>query len=601
MATGVGRATSLIGAGFAALGGAAIIGGIKGLVDEAREAEKIGRITEARIRSTGGAANVSAKDFDRLTTAISNKVGVDDDLIATGANMLLTFKGVRNEVGKGNDIFDQASKLAVDLAAGMNQGEVSAKGLETANIQLGKALEDPIRGINALRRSGVSFTAQQQEQIKTLVESGKTLDAQKIILKAVGEQFAGTARAAADPLQRLDVRIGNIKESIGGLLVPAVERAAEVVDDTLIPAAERWWAKHGPAVRDTFTRIDRTVDGFFEGLRDNLEPQLDRIKDAWDENRASLELLIGSLGDGKGATDAGAQSARSFGDTLVAVTQGAGKVARALKTAEGFLNELDRRFQAAGKDIHFEFVVPVIKDLGKLVGAALWANEKMIAGAATVAEALHLPMAKSLRKAEQRMAEFRRNFNDELDRLDDERVNVTARAGITWTAEAAKFRQAAGRMAGGGPVRGPGGPTSDLVPAWLSAGEFVVNAKAVDAIGLDRLQQLNAMRFARGGAVDPRLGFAGRIEGDSIDRMATGLAKGLARAVGTRLTKAMAASLSASDGRNWGSGSWQRAIAELRSDQVPFQVVSTFRAGARTAASGSVSYHALNRAVDLTG
>ena len=36
--------------------------------------------------------------------------GIDDEAIASGENLLLTFKNIRNEVGKGNKIFDQATE-----------------------------------------------------------------------------------------------------------------------------------------------------------------------------------------------------------------------------------------------------------------------------------------------------------------------------------------------------------------------------------------------------------------------------------------------------------------------------------------------------------
>jgi hypothetical protein len=59
-------------------------------------------------------------------------------------------------------------------------------------------------------------------------------------------------------------------------------------------------------------------------------------------------------------------------------------------------------------------------------------------------------------------------------------------------------------MAEGGRVAGPGGPTDDLVPTWLSAGEYVVKGSAVDAVGVNFLDSLNDMRmphFADGGLV----------------------------------------------------------------------------------------------------
>ena len=38
-----------------------------------------------------------------------NKSGIDDEAIQSGENLLLTFTDIRNEVGKGNDIFNQAT------------------------------------------------------------------------------------------------------------------------------------------------------------------------------------------------------------------------------------------------------------------------------------------------------------------------------------------------------------------------------------------------------------------------------------------------------------------------------------------------------------
>jgi hypothetical protein len=147
--------------------------------------------------------------------------------------MLLTFTGIRNEVGKGNDVFNQATSAATDLAAGLNQGKVTAEGTQQAATLLGKALNDPIAGMTALRRVGISFTTSQQNQIKALTKSGHTLEAQKLILREVNKEFGGTARAAADPLQRMSVILGNVGEDIGNKLLPALNKGADIL--TAIP------------------------------------------------------------------------------------------------------------------------------------------------------------------------------------------------------------------------------------------------------------------------------------------------------------------------------------------------------------------------------
>jgi TP901 family phage tail tape measure protein len=57
--------------------------------------------------------------------------------------------------------------------------------------------------------------------------------------------------------------------------------------------------------------------------------------------------------------------------------------------------------------------------------------------------------------------------------------------------------------AAGGYISGPGSGTSDSIPARLSNGEYVIRAKAVNALGTDVLDKMNhAEKFADGGYVD---------------------------------------------------------------------------------------------------
>jgi hypothetical protein len=216
---GLGDHGKQLAAGFAGFAAAEIF---HSFITGARESNAISRVTEQRIRSTGGAAHVTAAQVGDLATSISNKTGADDEAIQSGENFLLTFTGVRNEVGKGNDIFNQAAMAATDLAAGLNHGEVSAQGTQQAANMLGKALSEPVKGMTALRRVGISFTASQSAQIKALVRTGHTLEAQKVILREVNKEFGGTAKAAADPLQRMGVILGNVGEDVGNKLLPAL-------------------------------------------------------------------------------------------------------------------------------------------------------------------------------------------------------------------------------------------------------------------------------------------------------------------------------------------------------------------------------------------
>src|SRR5215472_17014795 len=131
----------------------------KKVVEAGETSEKVNKATEAAIKSTGGAAHVTAEQVSELGNSIMRKTGVEDEAIKSGANMLLTFTNVRNEAGKGNDIFNQSASILTDMTAAMNGGQVTQENMRKQAIALGKALNDPIAGMGALRRVGVSFTA----------------------------------------------------------------------------------------------------------------------------------------------------------------------------------------------------------------------------------------------------------------------------------------------------------------------------------------------------------------------------------------------------------------------------------------------------------
>jgi hypothetical protein len=226
-------------ASFALAGGLELF---KGFIRDATESQKAAAQTAAVLKSTGGAAGVTAAHVARLSAALQKNVAVSDETIQAGQNMLLTFTGIRNETGRGNKIFDQATRVLTDMTAALNNGAVTSEAMRSQAIQLGKALNDPVRGLSALRRVGVAFTAQQEDQIKTLVESGKTMQAQKIILHELGREFAGSAAAAATPAERLKLAFGDLSEKIGTALMPILTKVTGFLIKSVVPALEKMFA-----------------------------------------------------------------------------------------------------------------------------------------------------------------------------------------------------------------------------------------------------------------------------------------------------------------------------------------------------------------------
>jgi prefoldin subunit 5 len=189
-------------------------------VMDAAEAQKVFAQTEAVLKSTGTTANGTAVQIQALASSLQKSTAFNDEAILAGQNLLLTFKGVRNEVGEGNDIFDQASATMLDFARATNTDASSAA------IKLGKALQDPTRGVTALRKSGVDFTKDQMEMIKSLQESGDLMGAQKIVLAELQTQFGGSAAAYANTfsgqLESMNNELNDLSEEIGFMVMPAV-------------------------------------------------------------------------------------------------------------------------------------------------------------------------------------------------------------------------------------------------------------------------------------------------------------------------------------------------------------------------------------------
>ena len=146
------------------------------------------RQVEARIQATGGAAGVTTREMAELATSLQRVTTYGDEQSLEALGRLISFRGI------GGAEIRAALPLVQDLATALGQD------LNSAAIQLGKALNDPARGLTALSRSGTTFTAAQQDLILSLHETGREAEAQRLILDEVRRQYDGAARAARETL-----------------------------------------------------------------------------------------------------------------------------------------------------------------------------------------------------------------------------------------------------------------------------------------------------------------------------------------------------------------------------------------------------------------
>lgn len=233
-----------------------------------------------------GAINESMNLFGANTQAVTDRMiefaesqemllGTDAEIIKQTQAKLLTFKNLAATADDTGGAFDRATVAAIDLAeAGFGEATSNA-------TQLGKALQDPIKGISALTRVGVTFSDEQKNLITSLVNSNDMLGAQEIILSAIEEQVGGTAEATATASEKMELAFGNLQEEVGMALLPVFEDLVEV----LIPLAE----KIGPQLA-----------AFFE----DMSPYLTEAVEAFgDMAEGSLPLVSGFFEDLKTAID----------------------------------------------------------------------------------------------------------------------------------------------------------------------------------------------------------------------------------------------------------------------------------------------------------
>lgn len=165
--------TAFVGLGFHLL---------KGSQDAAHASGQV----SAALDSMGAASGKALPQLQRAAEALRNLTGIDDDEILTKVTSnLLTFGNV------AGDVFDRAQLSILNISARMKTD------LMGSTMMVGKALNDPIAGLAALRRVGIQFTEQQQAQIKAMAGANDMAGAQAIMLGELERQFGGAAEAAA--------------------------------------------------------------------------------------------------------------------------------------------------------------------------------------------------------------------------------------------------------------------------------------------------------------------------------------------------------------------------------------------------------------------
>lgn len=312
------RAGKTIGVGIAAGVGVAAVA-FKKYFQNTIESEKVQAQLEARIKSTGMAAGLAVGDLNKMAAALQFKTSFDDESIGGVQSLLLTFTKI------GRDTFPRATEAVLDMSTALGTD------LNSAALQVGKALNDPVAGITALSRAGVQFSDSQKKIIKDMVETGKQADAQRLILAELEKQMGGAAVAARNTLggalQALENSFNNLLEgNSGDKGIIGAREAIESLNDTL----------NDPKIKKGFADMVAGLAGIAEAAARAIGPLVELIR----KQQEAFGFSTKSLGGGKRAPEARDQ-VQGLSSALGALRRGdvrgfAAGASRSLQGAYGF-------------------------------------------------------------------------------------------------------------------------------------------------------------------------------------------------------------------------------------------------------------------------
>jgi phage-related protein len=316
-------------AGMAAQLGSKALGAVTdfigGSIEEASAWNSVFAQTQAVVASTGAAAGLTAEEMGEMASAMSASAGqslFSDDAILGAQNVLATFTNIKGEN------FGSATQSILDMSQALGMD------LDSAAMQVGKALNDPVAGLAALSRSGVQFTAEQEAMIKAMVEAGNVAGAQEVMMAELNTQFGGSASAAVDTYAGqqivLSEKMADVKQTLGTALMPILMEFGTFMADTVVPI-----------IADVVGRLSAWINtmqmtGTTSGIFDTIRNAISAIPGVLAQMGAGLETVKKFL---QPLTDA---FMSWVGVVVPAITSAGGAIAEYLgsPTVQGYITTL---------------------------------------------------------------------------------------------------------------------------------------------------------------------------------------------------------------------------------------------------------------------
>lgn len=270
--------------------GQSLGGFIDDAIGEAMDAEDAFARLQGAIRATGGVTGVAADEMEEIASTLQKFTRFSDEAVMGAQAILVSFTNIRG------DVFRDATMAAADFAA------ATGKDMSSAAQTLGRALNDPIKGLTLLSRAGVHFSDAQKQMVKDLLAAGEVQKAQGVILDKFNEKYHGMAEVMGNTTAGAVTRLGNafsdLMETIGGAFTPAIQLVSEHLQETIQWASESagslddWGDAIANAANDALDFSEQLIVETFQAISEWVTANMETFTQ-WGQHLLDIGASVG--------------------------------------------------------------------------------------------------------------------------------------------------------------------------------------------------------------------------------------------------------------------------------------------------------------------
>jgi len=273
--------------------------GMAKVFDEGSAEEQALAQLQAALKSTGNAAGLTAAQLVEMADKLSDSSMFDGEQIIDAQTRLLSYTNIA-----GSE-FPRAMQIVVD------QSQRLGMSIEQSAETVGKALQDPVKAMSALGEQGFILSDGQKRLLERLTATGKTAEAQAVIMDMLTESYGGAAAAAklgtfAGLWKTIDDRFGDFAKNVAdsGSFEYIKTKMKEVGDYIVVMAGDGRLDTLATALSDAFIRGATEVERYIKKLGDvdfgevagKLRTFVDDSAELYNKTRLAGQQAAGGLG-----------------------------------------------------------------------------------------------------------------------------------------------------------------------------------------------------------------------------------------------------------------------------------------------------------------